>query len=824
MSALSIQVPFPVFQDRDGQPLDNGYVWIGEPNLNPQTNPVVAYYDEALTIIAAQPLRTINGYVSRSGSPSKIYIDGVNFSILVQDSKGSMVYSFAEGTGISVDASGIAYYPPFTGSVPSNVEAKLAQTISVQDFGAVGDGVTNDYAALQAAANYAQSSGKRLYFIGGETYKVLGSTNLTFKCSVEFNNASLDISDFSAQVVLSTVGDWTEDATALTAIQASGASSSFVGGWANLPTISEHFVRITTNQYLYQYLGNPVYRVEDNLVTRFGQLASHLKWAISGATVTKVEKLPFNKHVTEYKNVVFILDDREFTNAVIVRDASNIKLENIGFQVDENFIAQTSNPTYLVIFDSGKVEVDGLFFIAPSVSANGGGFNNFTYGLNLDRGYDFTIKNAIGQGDGWGVVGSNFTQKVTFENCNLSRIDYHNPFREYLKVKDCTIGNWGITICAIGDLILDNVIFKQSGVTYVDNRGFIRSREDTGGFCDGNLFAKNITLYNGLANRAFLDDNGSSSEAPITTTPVDYVFWKNVFVENLVIDGLVVNLAPILGAALFMKNPLSVNYNNVSGASRFEISANAAPYQPHNGTAGQEIYTGFPNYNVNLSNCVGLVETYFVNDNAALLYSVSINNCQNTSTRGVYFKSVDNVIAGFKNSTIEALNFFYVSATTKRQKINVDNCVVNHTAEFTTNPIESCNNLVSLTLADSFVTSGAVGNFTNNNGFTAAKLISVKISYGSTYGVNNLQLSTDASFTLPTSFNFNNSLYVGTGFDGSNTFVLTSTSIRNPRASTTHTFFRDSAGNITITTGASTLDLTVASSSEAYRETTLIFG
>jgi hypothetical protein len=28
MSALSIQVPFPVFQDRDGQPLDNGYVWI----------------------------------------------------------------------------------------------------------------------------------------------------------------------------------------------------------------------------------------------------------------------------------------------------------------------------------------------------------------------------------------------------------------------------------------------------------------------------------------------------------------------------------------------------------------------------------------------------------------------------------------------------------------------------------------------------------------------------------------------------------------------------------------------------------------------------
>lgn len=167
MSALSIQVPFPVFQDRDGQPLDNGYVWIGEPNLNPQTNPVVAYYDEALTIIAAQPLRTINGYVSRSGTPAQIYVDGVNFSILVQDNKGSMIYSFAEGTGISADASGITYNPPFTGSVPTNVEAKLAQTVSVQDFNAVGDGITNDTIAIQAAINAAIGQNKTLVIDGG---------------------------------------------------------------------------------------------------------------------------------------------------------------------------------------------------------------------------------------------------------------------------------------------------------------------------------------------------------------------------------------------------------------------------------------------------------------------------------------------------------------------------------------------------------------------------------------------------------------------------------------------------------------------------------
>jgi hypothetical protein len=153
MSALSIQVPFPVFQDRDGQPLENGYVWVGVANLNPQTNPVVAYYDAALTILAAQPLRTLNGYISRAGTPAQVFVDAANFSILVQDSKGSMVYNFPDGTGISPSAAGVEYDPPFPGAVTTGytVQDKLSQYVSVKDFGAVGNGVADDTVAIQNA-------------------------------------------------------------------------------------------------------------------------------------------------------------------------------------------------------------------------------------------------------------------------------------------------------------------------------------------------------------------------------------------------------------------------------------------------------------------------------------------------------------------------------------------------------------------------------------------------------------------------------------------------------------------------------------------------
>lgn len=210
MSALSIQVPFPVFNDRDGQPLDNGYVWIGVPNLPPQTNPVNVYFDDALTILAPQPLRTINGYISRFGSPAQVYIDGVNFSILVQDSKGTMVYNFPEGTGIDPNAAGIDYDPGVdsllfpggtisvksaldqitdkdsgssligfnqsgAGAVSRTVEAKLREyMVSVKDYGATGDGVTDDRAAINLAFDEVIARGSGTVFFPFGTYFISG--------------------------------------------------------------------------------------------------------------------------------------------------------------------------------------------------------------------------------------------------------------------------------------------------------------------------------------------------------------------------------------------------------------------------------------------------------------------------------------------------------------------------------------------------------------------------------------------------------------------------------------------------------------------------
>lgn len=175
MAAISIQVPYPVFYDRDGQPLDNGNIYIGVANLDPVANPLQVYYDEALTILASQPLVTSNGYVYRNGTPTQLYVDANDFSITVNDSKDLFVYNFPEATGIGSGASSIAftgfygqvgtladladadgsdwigYTPAGSGAVARSAQRKMRDFVSVKDFGAVGDGVANDKVAFEDA-------------------------------------------------------------------------------------------------------------------------------------------------------------------------------------------------------------------------------------------------------------------------------------------------------------------------------------------------------------------------------------------------------------------------------------------------------------------------------------------------------------------------------------------------------------------------------------------------------------------------------------------------------------------------------------------------
>ncbi len=236
MALTQLAPPYPIFTDKSGDPLDNGYLYFGEVNKNPETDPIQVYYDSAFTQPAAQPLRTSNGYVMRNGSPALIYADS-QFSVTIRDKNNALVIYSPVGYGIDPGSiSGTVVYDDFTGdgstvvfflsaspstksatnvyidgvyqskdnystsgstltfttapplnsaievvtqessiiggassqqitynqggvgSITRTAQSRLRDSISIKDFGAAGDGTTDDSAAFQAAELAAGST------------------------------------------------------------------------------------------------------------------------------------------------------------------------------------------------------------------------------------------------------------------------------------------------------------------------------------------------------------------------------------------------------------------------------------------------------------------------------------------------------------------------------------------------------------------------------------------------------------------------------------------------------------------------------------------
>lgn len=96
-----------------------------------------------------------------------------------------------------INSSQVSYTPSGTGAVTTTVQSKLRQTMSIVDFGGVGDGVTDNYAAIQAAIAAINTAGggtlvfpKGIYFVNQYRYNGTGCPNPNGVTNFEFSNCN----------------------------------------------------------------------------------------------------------------------------------------------------------------------------------------------------------------------------------------------------------------------------------------------------------------------------------------------------------------------------------------------------------------------------------------------------------------------------------------------------------------------------------------------------------------------------------------------------------------------------------------------------------
>jgi hypothetical protein len=219
---------YPIFTDANGDPLEDGYIFIGVEGLSPLTNPQAVYWDVDLTIPATD-IRTSGGYAMYSGSPGRLYTANA-YSLLVQDSDLNTIYY--QPTSIALEIGGAA------GGLPDVVGGLPIGTVLPKN-GVTFDGFLDLGTTGLADASYPELVALGLNIIsdnGNGTFDILPSGDSTgFTSNSSWSNQAITIthsmqlnaSEMDITVWLSSLGT---EATAIKVIDtsydaASGANS-----------------------------------------------------------------------------------------------------------------------------------------------------------------------------------------------------------------------------------------------------------------------------------------------------------------------------------------------------------------------------------------------------------------------------------------------------------------------------------------------------------------------------------------------------------------------------------------------------------------------
>lgn len=204
MTAQAIANPLPHFTDSAGLALAGGYVYFGAVDTDPRTSPIAAFFDEALTIPAEQPLRTQAGYLWRNGAPANVWVNSA-CSVLVLDAQGRQVFyapnfndpalSLRTDLAASGGSALVGFLQAGAGAVLRTEQAKMRDVVSLKDFGAIGDDVANDTAAVNAWLTYISTNGKTGVVPAGK-YRITSKVTITGTTNFSIIGEGQELSQF----------------------------------------------------------------------------------------------------------------------------------------------------------------------------------------------------------------------------------------------------------------------------------------------------------------------------------------------------------------------------------------------------------------------------------------------------------------------------------------------------------------------------------------------------------------------------------------------------------------------------------------------------
>lgn len=402
------------------------------------------------------------------------------------------------------------------------------------------------------------------------TAELIGNDDIVIRNGMLWNNSRINISGFGGKVIFQRPSEniitHNSDSEIVKAIKEGTIVGNIASGLRGTTVLDDSMIIINTKSPYYIYRSNVVNRTEINYHTRDGYLLSSLKYPINVVDITTVHQLKASRRIIPVGGIEFYIGDKEAGQFVIFKN-SKMYVTNITFTQDNKRYSE-GNPTLFHIDECDHFYGENITTQWSTDSTVGTGW---TYFMSMGRSFNVHLKGLSGIGDGWGSTASNDSTQVIFENCKLSCIDFHKPVTDYLKIIDCTIGHFGVMVTAIGDLYLIRPKFICDKLPWRYDIGLIRSRDDTGGWCDANLYVEKAKIINtdGTEIKLLKARDAGNGGVP-SDSPLNFTFFNKVVIDGIDFYGKSLDLAPDLPAGSKLKLPSILSYNSITGDPKTE--------------------------------------------------------------------------------------------------------------------------------------------------------------------------------------------------------------------------------------------------------------
>jgi len=393
--------------------------------------------------------------------------------------------------------------------------------VCYENFGAIGDGVTDDFLAIQKAHDYANEHGLPVVSNSAATYYI-GNTIGTAVIKTDTNwgmsrfiidDSQVKPEDRQANIfeVRSAYSPFALDIPSIKKSQTSLNLKEDIKQNIFAVAVNENVKRFV-RQGLNQSPGEP--QTDCFILDGSGVILTPVIWDFD--EITSLTAYPIDERILTVKGGIFttVANQAEskytYYGRGIVVTRSNVVVDGVVHSVTGELDHGAPYRGFFAASDCAYVTFQNCYMtghkIYKTIGSAGLPVNMGSYDISLFRSIAVSFINCkqdnIMDTTLWGVFGSNYCKDIVIDNCILSRVDAHMGV-ENLTVKNSTIGWMGIKAIGWGHLLIENVsIFCKEAVEF---------RPDYGSRWDGELTIRNVKWYPALDSSGFTPEFAAAS-------------------------------------------------------------------------------------------------------------------------------------------------------------------------------------------------------------------------------------------------------------------------------------------------------------------------